>query len=239
MKNTLYLLLILILSQFLLGKQISHKDSGFAGLWHFDEKTGAAVHDSSNNSNDLTITDMAWVSGKYNYGLSGTGAGEYCQTATVGGGFNGASEGTFMFWVKLTGSRTHHYFAESDGGLADQAYITDAPPAYIYSSWENISGETICRIPVDLDLNKWYHWTTTYKKGVAVNQYLNGVWIASQPVTNNVVLRDGTAAVTIFNHSNGANYIDGTGDEAAFYTRALSAGEIKTKYDEQKGKFIN
>ena len=72
------------------------------GLWHCNEGSGGSAGDSSDNDNDLTLTDVAWTTGKFSNGLSFNGVSSVAS-ATLSSTEPIRRFLYFAAWVNLTG----------------------------------------------------------------------------------------------------------------------------------------
>lgn len=238
MKKLFYLLLILILSQVSIGKQINsrEKEVGFTGVYHLNENTGTVAVDSTGNGNNGTITDGAWVTGKYGAGLyfNGTSAKvEMSETPFE------TAEITFKTWINVY---------EAAGANPRFAAIYDGPGGWeMYASGANnspfgIGINTAMAINITgvtaLYWNKWYHVTFTWDK-VSLKIYVNGVlYKEGTGDTGDFVYTSQT--FTLGKRSvNNTEWFPGMLDEVAHYGKPLSQGEIMQHYLEGKGRYIN
>lgn len=87
-----------------------------------------------------------------------------------------------------------------------------------------------------IDLNKWYHIVVTFN-GSAKSMYINGVLDnqTSVPATN---LNDYNVRIGGM-HGNNTFSFHGSIDEVAIYSKALTAEEIETHYNNQYARFID
>ncbi len=82
-------------------REVSGNESGLVGYWKFNEVGGSVAYDSSNNSNDGSITGATWSSGiqtsvgvETNVSLDGGNSWQGWQSASDGGSVLGLERGT-------------------------------------------------------------------------------------------------------------------------------------------------
>jgi len=81
----------------------------------------------------------------------------------------------------------------------------------------------------ELNLNQWYHVAFTYKRNEALTLYVDGMAIGS-----NTSVADQAIGISSKSLVSGANGMNGSIDDLAIYSRALSAAEISDLYDSEK-----
>jgi hypothetical protein len=208
--------------------------------WGWTVATGAAKPVAAYGFNETTGTTVADASGN---GLTGTRSG---ATPTTGGKFGGAltfdgssslvtvadnakldlTKGmTLEAWVRptnLSGWRTV-MLKENGTQLAYSLYAnSDTQQA---GSWVFTTSEIASRGGSTLPLNAWSHLAATYD-GTALRFLVNGVQVASQPLTASMAVT--TGALRIGGNKTWGEYFAGQIDEVRVYNRALSASEVKT-----------
>jgi len=81
----------------------------------------------------------------------------------------------------------------------------------------------------DLSLDTWYHLAGTYD-GSHIKLYVNGVEVASEAATGNLVQFPSTPFMIGREKTSTYTYLDGMVDEVTVYGRALSASEVIQQY---------
>lgn len=114
------------------------------------------------------------------------------------------------------------YFFNND--LSFRAYTNNGANA-------TINGGDGLTIPGVIATNTWYHVVVTCD-GIDFRVYLDGVEVGSTPTVGpNGTYSAGTTGTALGFRLGAGNYFNGSLDEAAFYTTALSPARIKAHYD--------
>ncbi len=79
--------------------------------------------------------------------------------------------------------------------------------------------------------DEWFHITASYKQGVGVKIYYNGVWddVANNEYTGLIRHNNGKTKIGVYFNNN--HYCDGSIDEIKVWGRALSDEEVKQEYN--------
>jgi hypothetical protein len=224
------LISISILGVFLISLFIIHNPAradittGLVGWWKFDEGSGTAAADSSENNNTGTLTNgSTWTTGKIGGALSFDGTDDnvnisdfntnlicdsntYTIAAWVYSDENGRMQyvfDTYGYWHLGFGKNSGNVMAALDNG--------------------NLIGKTTI-IP-----GQWYHVAIAASVGGVGKIYVNGVDdTQSGTPTPYVTCTTGAAIGKIYG---GSNYWHGLIDDVRFYNRVLSASEIQELYN--------
>jgi len=206
-------------------------------LLPFETNASPKVKDYSGYSNDgIPVGGVEWtkdgkVGGAYSFN------GGFIQipgSYTLDGG--GAwSELTVEHWIYLTDytwSRTIAKFPSYEirligGTICGGIWTPTGDPTT--SGYNRVTYDNHT-----LQLNTWYHITLTYKSGVGLTLYVNGVAVATKLVSGNI-------------QSSGSNplyigmfdYFKGKIDDVRIYPRCLSAAQINQTYFETKDGLSN
>jgi hypothetical protein len=212
-------------------------------LLPFDTNSTTTVKDYSGyNNNGIIVGDVAWTSngkvgGAYSFNR---GFIQILGSDTLDGGGQW-SEITIEHWIYLTasqsGTRTIARIPSYEIGIGNNQIF-----ASIWTATGNpmISGHNKITYNATLQLNTWYHVTLTYKKGVGMTLYVNGVAVATKT----------TAESTTLNYniqSSGSNplyigwfdYFKGEIDEVRIYPKSLLPQQILQRYLETKDGLSN
>jgi len=237
MKKLLYLPLLLVLSQFVVGRQINHKDDGLGLLFHFNEGTGTNVYGSSPYHHAGTLEgNAAWVDGKYGKAIHVDGLGDKIEISPGASAWDDTQLLSLFIWVYIESinSNDQHtsFIVISDGlGVIYLYYNNNSNKIEIYISdvGSYVTSDS------GLEFNKWNFVGCTWD-GSVVRFYING---EPDGVTAYVGTK-GTETDAFRVGSGQANRdMVGDFDEPFYYNRILPDGEVKIKYLEEKGKFID
>lgn len=219
---------------------IYKNEVGLIGMWHFDEKSGTTVIDSSGTGNDGKIAGPEWVNGKENNALDFGGIDGYVISPNMKTNFLDETV-TIEAWFN----------AKSAGIIVDELGQTAINSSWHDSQIEILStGEVKVRVwpltPVSLgtvSFGTWNHVALRYNKNTQIlDGFLNGVQSASSvtgdrsaPWESGYNLYYAFGATDTTNLGNGA-YFSGLIDEVRIYNRALSATEVM---EHKNGTFNN
>jgi len=218
--------------------------SDLVGNWKFDEGAGAAAYDSSENSNDGTITTATYAAGQYDTALTFNGtSGNVMVTddsaiqdvwdggGTVSAWINPNSDGESSIGVivsKETGP--------ANGWLID--IINDNGTACNIRFLHNFSGTdgTWVTTGRPVTLNTWSHVVITYDSDAVANNpiiYIDNVAIALTETSTpgGTRLTDVGTNLYIGNYSDDARTFDGEIDEVAMFDKALSVAEVASLFN--------
>jgi len=212
-------------------------------LMPFDTNSTTTVKDYSGyNNNGIIIRGATWttngiVGGAYNFNGSFI---EIPGSNTLDGGGQW-SEITIEHWIYLTASqsntRTIARIPSYEIGISSNKIF-----ASIWTATGNpmISGLNQLTYNTTLQLNTWYHVALTYKKGVAMTLYVNGVAVATKTPSQSTTLNyniqpSGTNPLYI----GWFDYFKGIIDEVRIYSRCLSQSQIQQRYNETKDGLSN
>ena len=102
---------------------------------------------------------------------------------------------------------------------------------FAWSQWGDSVGITK---PVGARQHKWYMLTATYD-GKTVRTYRNGKFYHARPFK----LQTASCSTFIIGQRDWRRYTDGLIDEVRLYSRALSAAEVKARYDKDVATLAN
>jgi len=209
-------------------------EAGLVALWHFDEKSGTTVIDSSGAGNDGKIGGPEWVSGKENNALDFGGLNSYVQAPSF----------------SLGGATTIEAWVYSNNVYAPWARVMDfgsgSNSNNIIINWYNNTGRMRFEVyqgassnsitTTDVFPQKQWVYVAAIADG-AGNGYIywNGVLKASGPVLVPNTLARTNQYIGKSNWSGDA-YFNGMLDEVRIYSRSLSQTEIQ---EHKNGTFNN
>ena len=196
-----------------------------AGVWLMNEGTGTWANDSSSNTNNGSLENMAdpptatsgWNdSCRIDGGLQFDGANDYVDCGIIG------NFKTVTMWVKLN---THvdydFYFAHNNFRFYTH---TDNGILYLGDSSAN---NVISSIDMDNYAGQWVH-IAGVSDGADSAIYFNGINVVSTPDTLEAVVPN---TVNIGRWTGDTHYTNGAIDSVRIYNRALSAEEIRYHYN--------
>jgi hypothetical protein len=103
------------------------------------------------------------------------------------------------------------------------------PISYVETTVTGLAGVTGSQ---PIPLNTWTHMASTYN-GTTLSLYVNGVFVASQPVSGNI--QPSTGPLRIGGNSIWGEYFAGRIDNMRIYNRPLSQAEIQTDMNSAVG----
>jgi len=161
---------------------------GIVGLWHFD----GDANDSTTNNNDGSLQgDPEYVSGMFDEALSLDGNGDYVSVPDVTT-LQLTSDMTVEAWVYISafdsdwvrvvgkGNSTNRnyglWYHGSSGNVLFQIYSGTGSKANTGTIWGTVENA------LTVSVGQWYHFAGV-KDGNTIYLYLNGVLVASAPIT--------------------------------------------------------
>ncbi|MDD5758464.1 MAG: DUF2341 domain-containing protein [Desulfobulbaceae bacterium] len=134
---------------------------------------------------------------------------------------------TMMAWVKLTSTSSgQHFLFSTEDGTASQlknswGLLRDG------STWKVATGEAVRSTGVAVSSGVWQHLAVVFAPGTGVKFYKNG----TEVYINYIGTHDSSTPLTIGRQGIlNQNFFDGLVDEAAVFSRALTAAEIQKLY---------
>jgi hypothetical protein len=205
--------------------------NGLIGQWKFDEGSGTAAADSSNQGNNGTITNGAWVNGKHGSALSLNGSNSQVLVGNPAGPTGAVTIAAWIYKNTNTAwtSILDRYGSESLDCLAlgfdntsgkKLMFIWNATSA---DSWANkVTGNS------DIPTGQWVHVAAS-SNGSTVTFYVNGV--PDGTASSGAPCTTGNMYIGV-NYAGNDEYFNGKIDDLHLYNRALSAAEIQGLYQE-------
>lgn len=208
-----------------------------AGIWHFNENSGATAYDSSGNGNDGVISGAQWTTGRNGSALLFDGVDDYVDVGN-NPSVNIVDELTIELWVKFTSLPTTSYerliekgvWTEDDSrcsyrllrgmGSKDVGFEMCTDSSYYYG-WMG-----------ELEINQWYHLVGTYKSG-EMRTYVDGSLIEEKTDATGSIQQT-PDPLAIGANSGHAENLHGILDEVKIYRRALTPEEVSEHYNQQQ-----
>ena len=198
-------------------------------IWRFEDHTNPGK-DWAATGNDLTAQGNAAITGqgRFGNGLALDGAGDFLDSAAFPNGIPiGDSDYTIAAWFKpdVTGNRGIIGWGDYGTGLEVNALRLIGANGFRHYWWGadlDATDAEVAGLGVDLDDGQWHHITATYD-GTTRTLWLDGQYLDSDtPV-------DHLAAASNFRigSTNFAEFFDGTLDDVAVFSAALTQAEIQ------------
>jgi hypothetical protein len=212
---------------------------GLAGLWRFDGCNGKVVKDLSPRGNDGVIDGGVLRKEKAGKSLELDGLGGHVLIAEKSL-FNFTNTLTASLWVKATELRRNTVFFGVPH--TNETWTTPMFGMYVvenrivYGIWgTRNTAKVLVETADEFPLNTWTLLTGTYD-GATVRLYVNGTLSAEKPRTGPVARNDQPLIL-----GKGLGYskpsLKGHIGELRLYSRALTAKEVKTLFEETKSSY--
>jgi len=196
------------------------------GRWQFDEGTGTTVGDTSGNCHNGTIVDPTWITGKMGKALqfSGNGYVEISHNATL----NPRNALTIEAWINpATNMQWRKVISKSLNKNTDYSIFQGADNNLAFSIKMGSMARTVYAPANSVPLGEWTYLVGTYD-GTRMRLYLNGAQVNSIAISGEINCH--TEPLRIGGDAPGA-YFEGQIDEVSIYNAALSAAEIRERYE--------
>lgn len=198
--------------------------SGLVSAYGFNEGSGTAINDASQNANNGTISGATWTTaGRYGGALSFDGIND---TVTINSSpsLDLTNRMTIEAWIyRQTGNNWRTILMkERPGGMAYALYgHTDANrPAAAINTGADVNLYGTAQVP----LNTWTHLAATYN-GATLRLYVNGTQAATRALTG--LIPTSISPLRIGGNAIWGEYFAGRIDEVRIYNRELTAAEIQ------------
>jgi hypothetical protein len=196
-------------------------------MYHaFDLNSGTTSKDMSLNDNDVTLTNVSWVSGKFGNALNFDGSGTKYADIPMTTSTNITGVNTISFWLKANTNSS--IWMEILDRASDNILIQTQNYKMRYyletsngTAWLDSSG--------NVPQNIWTHYAMVYN-GTHKLMYINGV-LDTSAMANGTINSDGATWTLGAYYARNAAWYNGTIDELRIYPRALSQSEISTLYN--------
>jgi hypothetical protein len=199
-------------------------DSSLVGYWSMNEGSGTVTSDGSGNSNNGTIANATWATGKFGSALNFMAGSSILIASTAA--LNISDYITLSAWIyprsagqndagRIISKRDPADYGLALGSGASVNFVTNGR---FYAG----SGPTA--------LNEWHHVVATFDKDLSSNQikiYVDGI-LKGQGTLPSITSTQGQ--VYIGNRGDNIVAFDGVIDDVRIYSRALSASEVTALY---------
>jgi hypothetical protein len=217
--------------------ELSVEPGSTAGLWHFNEGTGATAADATTNGNTGTVSGAAWTTGKFGSGLVFDGVADYVEMSDSPSlDITGAV--TIEAWVRFetiqsdwrviagkvntTLNQSNYHLSKS----ADHKFNFGFNENGTSGGWHGYSSK------LTVAAGQWYYVAATYSDAAnEVRIYVNGVrdTLYACPysmITNDLPLRIGR-------NNNGLEVLNAAIDEVRITNRTLTQQEVAANYSSE------
>lgn len=203
-------------------------------------RSGTSVTDLSGNGNDGTLQSSVVYdsSNAGNFRFNGDNTAANMITTNYKTTLNNFSL-TAVFKADSPGRQTWEDFIDSyDLDSSDWCRIAlyQGRPSFEIDAQSSRGSVTS---PIIATSNQWYH-ITGVRNGSTGYLYLNGVLVASNPVTSNTILEDTDGQFVLGNLSRPSNPVEGLLGNIAYasiYNRALSTTEIRQNFNTLRTRY--
>ncbi|MEA3430104.1 MAG: LamG domain-containing protein, partial [Nanoarchaeota archaeon] len=216
--------------------------TGLVGYWKFNEDST----DSSGNGNDGTIAgDVANATGKLNGAYSFDGTGDYVSIADDNS--LDLTDLAIAAWVKVGSSNTgwRALIVKDNVNEVGTRKLFDLKTSQDgnngvprFTIWD---GSDVLLVNADSSINddQWHHLVAVRDAGSNLYIYIDGILNNSASDTSSGAIDSSTQTTigAVHNTAYDAQHMIGTVDEVAIFNRVLSATEIQTIYNQQKGNY--
>jgi YD repeat-containing protein len=208
---------------------------GPEAYWKLDEASGTTANDATGHGHTGTIAGGVTLGapgalvGDPDTAMHFDGSTGKITVANLTGLPSGASPYTIEAWVNFTGSGNQGMAGWGNYGTALQMNVLRTESNYgIRNYWGN--NDLWVATPINPWSGAWHYVVASYD-GTTRRIYYDGMWINQDtPAAPNVQLTNFTLGV-----SNSTEWLAGTLDDVAIYTRALSQDQIWTHYQAGTG----
>ncbi|HEY8559527.1 MAG TPA: LamG-like jellyroll fold domain-containing protein [Pyrinomonadaceae bacterium] len=201
--------------------------------WHAGD---GDARDFLNANNGTLVNNPEFIVGKVGQAFR-FGRGSHVRINSDGI-FRGRGEGTIEAWIRPSELPTGQFEASAIWVESESSrnftrlglYYLESGQVGLYANVSQISALSPAAVPQ----NQWTHVAGTYKLGEPAKLYVNGA-LVGQSSSPGVTLSDDPGAfigVGALQSAQGDDFdFNGDIDETSVYTRALSAGEIRSIYN--------
>ena len=202
----------------------------------FFEGSGTKVLDVSGKGNHGTITDALWTRDENGVAMSFNGTSVYIDCGNDAS-LNPTDAITIEAWVKPLSKASYHYIIQKREATKGFYLMYEESADQKVYFIVKIGGASKTSITNDvLPLNVWTHLVGTYD-GSRVRIYENGI---EQTYGTNTTGSIGSTTnhLKIGISHTGSGRFDGTIDEFRTYAVALTAEQIKRRYEQTKRDYV-
>ena len=209
--------------------------------WQFDEGSGTTALDSAGTNDGTLMNGPVWTTGAIDGALSFDGIDDYVAVPDSPS-LDLTTAMTMETWVRFDSVDDRYETIVTKVGAGEiptdisyalRRYRTGnlseswmgklASDIYTTSGRSEVYGTTV---PV---AGQWYHLVSTYD-GTTHSVYVNGVLESTQPHSGDIITSNDPLWIGKLGQPQLPSPLNGTVDDVAIYSRALTAGEISSRF---------
>ncbi len=213
--------------------------NGLIGRWGLDEGSGSTASDTSDNSNDGTLTNgPTWTTGQHANALDFDGTDDYVNIGDPAGLDSGTSDFTLSAWVYVD-DFTGIIFSKgrATGGTQGWELGMEATGKFRFSFLDSDSdgteGDKCAAMDSGFATGTWYH-VGGVRSGGNGTLYVDGVQEAtcSNSESAGSIDNNKQARIAFIDGGSSSQAFDGIVDEVRIYHSALTASEVQALYED-------
>lgn len=200
------------------------------GFWLMNEGTGDRIWNFSRSDIFATaINSPGWIGGKFGTGL------QFSSLQYVDSGLKSALSGTLLCWFYANSITNGPVLLGQSAVGSGRSYLGITTDGFL-GAGIGADAHTVIKGITAIDLTKWYQGAVTWNES-NVYLYLNGIQEFTKAQNGAVSLVDNIYFGVGNVGGTPVLYFNGLLDHIRFYSRALSADEIRTLYREPFPEF--
>jgi N-acetylneuraminic acid mutarotase len=200
--------------------------NGLVGWWKFDEGSGTVAYDSSENGNEVNLTNgPTWISGKIGGALSFDGVDDF-GSVDVNKSFNPTAF-SVCCWVFIENANDGMILNKGMDNALNFRFYIDTSNNYVFDTFNpRLLQNSIGKV----DTLQWVHFTLIVDN-LNQNFYKNGL-LGQQGTRSSIVFKDSTLLQLGSKLSlSSSSFCKFQIDDLRIYDRALSAEEVQALYN--------
>ncbi len=202
-------------------------------LMHFDEGSGDPKDNSSYENNGVNYGAIWTSSGQSGNALQFDGVNDYVNVSSQGSLSQSGNPFTVSMWIKRNNNNTWHgFFGQGNssarkiwyGGKSGRTNVS-----YFLELNEYVGGLTLSN-------EQWHHVALSYQNPGELKGYIDGRLDLDR--TSTITIKADRTYIGVGADNAPVNFFNGSIDEVAIYSKALSLQEIIEINNSGRGKFI-
>lgn len=201
--------------------------SGLIARWSFDEGSGTAASDASQNNHSATVTGASWTTGKSGSGLNFTGNASNVVIIPDTSSLDFTKQITMMAWIKpnsISGWQT--VMAKNQKDEVYSLRLNSGKPRMDLDEVGSVNSAS-----VGLSAGSWQHLAATWN-GSVEKLYINGVEVGTQ--NRSGTIKTNSDNLQLGRAEDNDDPLNAVLDDVRVYSRGLSANEILTIYNQTR-----
>ena len=209
---------------------------GPQAYWRLGETSGTTAADAAGTStatytNSPGLNKPGAVAGDADRSVTFDGTNDYAITA----GTLPWNLGAYSYETWIKGTDYSVPFSNNQSVMSDQngqsgRYFYFFGNQFIFGVYDNGVGYKSVAAPTP-SVNAWHHVVGTWDGDKTLTLYVDGVQAGQFVSSTTIVPVATTARYNLGRHPAGTNYFNGSLDETAVYTKALTADQVKLHYE--------